>query len=129
MYKTKKEIPVMQSKKRFTPEQKVIILRELLENKLSISQLAEKYGIHVNDIYSWKKKLFENASEIFANTVNKPSKAEDNSSKVLQLEEKLRKRDEAISILLRENKDIHCIGKGRRSWPSPGSTQEKGTDG
>jgi len=96
----------MQSKKRFTPEQKVIILRELLENKLSISQVAEKYGIHVNDIYSWKRKLFENASEIFANTVNKPSKAEDNSSKVLQLEEKLRKRDEAISILLRENIEI-----------------------
>ena len=56
----------MQSKKRFTPEQKVIILRELLENKLSISQVAEKDGIHVNDIYSWKKKLFENASAIYA---------------------------------------------------------------
>ncbi|MCX6149710.1 MAG: hypothetical protein NTX22_04200 [Ignavibacteriales bacterium] len=29
----------------------VIILRELLENSIPISQLAEKYGVHVNDIY------------------------------------------------------------------------------
>ncbi len=96
----------MQTKKRFTPEQKVIILRELLENKLSISQVAEKYGIHVNDIYSWKKKLFENATAIFANTTAKPAKAEESSTKVQQLEEKLRKRDEAISFLLRENIEI-----------------------
>ena len=96
----------MPTKKRFTPEQKVIILRELLENKLSISQVAEKYGIHVNDIYSWKKKLFENATAIFANTTGKPAKSDESSTKVAQLEEKLRKRDEAISFLLRENIEI-----------------------
>ncbi|KAB2939633.1 MAG: transposase [Ignavibacteriales bacterium UTCHB3] len=96
----------MQTKKRFTPEQKVIILRELLENKLSISQVAEKYGIHVNDIYAWKKKLFENAALIFANSAGKPAEARKSSGKVEQLEEKLRKRDEAISFLLRENIEI-----------------------
>ena len=47
----------MSERKRLTAEQKVMILRELLENNVPISQLAEKYSVHVNDIYNWKKKL------------------------------------------------------------------------
>ncbi len=37
---------------------KVLILIELLENKIPINQLAEKYNIHPTDIYNWRKKLF-----------------------------------------------------------------------
>ena len=48
-------------RKIYSPEQKVIIIRELLENNVPISQLAEKYQVHPNDIYNWKKKLFEGA--------------------------------------------------------------------
>ena len=55
----------MSERKRHTAEQKVMILRELLENNVPISQLAEKYNVHVNDIYNWKKKLFESAADIF----------------------------------------------------------------
>ncbi|HRK00452.1 MAG TPA: transposase [Ignavibacteria bacterium] len=44
----------MSEKKRYTSEQKVIILRELLENNTPISQVAEKFNVHVNDIYNWK---------------------------------------------------------------------------
>lgn len=51
--------------KHYSPEQKVLILKELLENNVPISQLAEKYQVHVNDIYNWKKKLFEGAKDIF----------------------------------------------------------------
>lgn len=32
----------MKKRKRYTPEQKVIILRELLENNIPVSELAEK---------------------------------------------------------------------------------------
>ena len=54
----------MSEKKRHTAEQKIIILRELLENNTPISQVAEKYKVHVNDIYNWKKKLFENGTSV-----------------------------------------------------------------
>ncbi|HMQ68234.1 MAG TPA: transposase [Ignavibacteria bacterium] len=60
----------MSEKKRYTAEQKVIILRELLENNTPISHVAEKYNVHVNDIYNWKKKLFENAALVLE---SKPS--------------------------------------------------------
>ncbi|MCZ7615268.1 MAG: transposase [Ignavibacteriaceae bacterium] len=51
MSETKRE------RKFYSPEQKVLILRELLENNIPISQLAEKYYVHPNDIYNWKKSF------------------------------------------------------------------------
>lgn len=51
----------MTKKRRFTAEKKVEVLRELLENKVSMSDLAERYGIHPNSIHQWKKQMFEGA--------------------------------------------------------------------
>jgi transposase-like protein len=42
----------MRQRKHYTPQQKVLILRELLENNVPISQLAEKYEFRPNDIYN-----------------------------------------------------------------------------
>jgi transposase-like protein len=95
----------MKPRRQFTPEQKMIILRELLEEKVPISQLAEKYQIHTNDIYNWKKKLFESASDIFSNSKQKNNKTE-SEEKIQALEEKLKKRDEAISYLLQDNIEL-----------------------
>jgi transposase len=96
----------MKERKHYSAEQKVIILRELLENNVPISQVAEKYGVHPNDIYNWKKKLFESASFAFSskNADNKNTGEKD--KKIKNLEDKLKKRDEAISFLLRENIEI-----------------------
>lgn len=96
----------MKQRKHYTAEQKVIILRELLENNVPISQLAEKYQVRPNDIYNWKKKLFESATDIFT---QKPSNAKQTSAeqkKIEKLQSKLKDRDEAISFLLRENIEI-----------------------
>jgi transposase-like protein len=90
------------SKKKFhTAEEKVLVLRELLENQTPMSQLAEKYGLHVNDIYNWKKKLFEGAAELFnTRSTKNNNKTEEREKK---LEEKLRQKDEVIAELVQEN--------------------------
>jgi transposase-like protein len=93
-------------RKHYSPEQKVIIVRELLENNVPISQLAEKYQVHPNDIYNWKKKLFEGAKELFKSTpVNQKQKTAE-LKRIEKLEAKLRDRDEAIAMLLKENIEI-----------------------
>ena len=92
----------MSKRKHTTPEQKVIILRELLENQTPISQLAEKYQVHANDIYNWKKKLFEQASEEifkFKARVNTDKKEE----KKNLYKQKLQQKDEIIAELVQEN--------------------------
>lgn len=93
-------------RKIYSPEQKVIIVRELLENNVPISQLAEKYQVHPNDIYNWKKKLFEGAKELFRTApVNQKQKTAE-QKRIEKLEAKLRDRDEAIAMLLKENIEI-----------------------
>ena len=90
-----------QNRKHYSPEQKVKILWEHLENQVPLSELAEKYGVHVNDLYNWRKKLVEGAAEIFANRQNVKVTAE--NRKMEQLEEKLRSKDRLISELVEEN--------------------------
>lgn len=96
----------MQQRKHYTAEQKVMILRELLDNNVPISLLADKFQVRPNDIYNWKKKLFESATEIFT---PKPANSRQTSieqKKIEKLQSKLKDRDEAISYLLRENIEI-----------------------
>ncbi len=96
----------MKSRKRYTPEKKIIILRELLENNIPISDLAEKHDVHVNDIYNWKKKLFEGASAIFIPQNKNQKQSTVEQKKISKLESKLKDRDEAIAMLLKENIEI-----------------------
>lgn len=95
----------MKQRKRYPAEQKVMVLRELLENNVPISQLAEKYGLHPNDIYNWKKKLFESATGIFSQQQSNHKQTAE-QKKIEKLESKLKDRDEAISYLIRENIEI-----------------------
>jgi len=96
----------MRQRKHYTAEQKVLILRELLENNVPISQLAEKYEVRPNDIYNWKKKLFESATGIFTKKSAIAKQTSTEQKKIEKLQEKLKDRDEAISYLIRENIEI-----------------------
>ena len=91
----------MSKYKVISSREKVLILRELLENKVPINQLAEKYNIHPNDIYIWRKKLFENAEQLFERKPRGNQKQAADKQK--KLEEKISKRDEVISELVQEN--------------------------
>lgn len=96
----------MKQRKHYTAEQKVIILRELLENNIPVSQLAEKYEVRPNDIYNWKKKLFESATEIFTQKTTNSKQSSAEQKQIEKLQSKLKDRDEAISYLIRENIEI-----------------------
>jgi len=96
----------MRERKHYSPEQKVIIVRELLENNIPISQLAEKYQVHVNDIYNWKKRLFEGAKDIFQSKPGSQKQTTAEQKRIAKLESKLKDRDEAIAMLLKENIEI-----------------------
>ena len=98
----------MSQRRHLSAEQKAIILRELLDNKAPISELSEKYQVHVNLIHRWKKQLFEGAAGLLINKAGKKKKSPSTTElkKIALLEDKLKKRNEAISILLQENIEI-----------------------
>ena len=91
----------MKERRRFSPEKKVEILREVLENNLSITDAAEKYKVHPNMLSRWKKELFENAVSAF--NKNKDTKTNFQTKKIDKLEETLRVRDSLIAELATEN--------------------------
>lgn len=99
-----------EKRKHISAEKKVEILREHLDNKRPISELAEKYGVHPNIISRWKKQMFEGALETFTRKQEKSKKPLER--KIEQLEETVQKRDSAIAWLTQENIDLKKNGDG-----------------
>jgi len=91
----------MSKRKRYTAEEKMKILRDVLEDGKSISQVAEAYGIHPNNILNWRKQLFEGGTQTFQIKRNDiTSKAE--GQRVSALEAKIKHKDEIIAELAGE---------------------------
>ena len=91
----------MGRRKRYTSEEKIKILREVLEDGKSISSVAEVYGVHPNQIMNWRKQLFEGGQQVFQ------IKRTDISEKAIEkqtkaFEDKLRHKDNVIAELAQE---------------------------
>ena len=86
-------------RRRFTPEQKVAIIREHFKKNISAPDICEKYRIHPNQFYHWKKEFFECAVDTFSKKRGKKI----GRDKTTRLEEKLKDRNEVIAELLEEN--------------------------
>jgi transposase-like protein len=91
----------MGKRKRYTAEEKVKILREVLEDGKQISEVAEKYGLSPNNIFKWRKQLFEESLQTFQiKRADISGKAEER--KVTALEDRIKQKDEIIAELAEE---------------------------
>ena len=91
----------MDKRKRYTSEEKVKILREVLEDGKTISGTAEKHGVHPNLIMNWRKQMFENALQLFEIKRSDISeRAQEKQAKAF--EEKLKEKDNVIAELAHE---------------------------
>ena len=88
------------ARKRYSPEEKVRILREHLDNNVSVSELSEQYDLHPGMIRNWKKELFEGAFDTFS---GKHKNRKSKNSKESQLEKKVSSMQEVITELTTEN--------------------------
>jgi transposase len=95
------------TRKNFPAEEKVAILKEHFEKQISVADLCEKYRLHPNQFYRWKKDLFENAADIFITKRGRKRK-----SQTLDLEAKLKERNEVIAELLEENLKLKKFNGG-----------------
>jgi len=87
--------------RRFSSEEKVRILRRHLVEKVAVSDLCDEHHLRPNVFYRWQKELFENGSLAFEH--HGSSHARKLEKKVLALETKLARRNEAIAELMEEN--------------------------
>ncbi len=89
------------TRRHFSPQDKIKILRlHLLEGR-PISELCEEHSIHPTLFYQWQKFFFENGSTVFE---NKGKKGHQRSADQLieRLEHKLRQKDEVVAEIAAE---------------------------
>ena len=88
--------------KKFSPEEKVRLLRLHLIEKEPISDICDRYGINPNNFYKWQKLFFENGATAFTQTGNgrKDSHANKLERQNAQLKAKLSSKDEVIAEIM-----------------------------
>lgn len=88
----------MTKRKKFSPEQKVSILRQHLLEQVPISDLCDRHGITPNMFYRWQREFFERGTAAFERrTDSSQSKLE---AKVSALQSKLASKDEVIAEIM-----------------------------
>ena len=92
-------------KKVFSSEEKALIIKEHLLDKVPMSELCTKYGLPPSTIYTWQSQLFTNASLAFER--KNDAKIGRGASlryekKIEELEKKLVQKNEVVSELMEE---------------------------
>ncbi len=88
------------TRRRFRPAEKSIILKLHLVEGRPISEVCEEHDITPSQFYSWQALLFQNAEKAFdRNCGPKPAASEE---KVKKLEAKIGEKDQVIAELMVE---------------------------
>lgn len=90
------------SRRQFTPDQKIKILREHLLDKVPISEVCEKHQITPTQFYQWQKTFFENGAAAFAKTASSRVSSQ-SEQRITKLEDKLKRKDEVIAEIMAEH--------------------------
>jgi transposase-like protein len=88
-------------RKKYTPEQKVQILKKHLVDRVPLSDLCDQYGLHPTVFYRWQKAFFENGAQAF--NQRKDADKVRLEKKIGSLEAKLSKKHEVLSELMEEH--------------------------
>ena len=90
------------TRKHYTPEQKVAILKRHLVEKTPVSDLCDELGLNPNVFYTWQKQFFENgAAAVFDK--RRGRQVDQRDAKIAKLEAKLVQKNEVLAELMQEH--------------------------
>ena len=86
-------------RRKFLGEERMVILRRHLVDKVAVSDVCDEAGIHPTLFYRWQKELFEHGAAAFGR------RGDDGQNrrlekKVVALEKKLAGKDEVIAEIM-----------------------------
>ena len=92
------------TRRHFTTEQKVALLKRHLADKVPVSDLCNEAELQPSVFYEWQRQLFENLAGAFTTPASEgPSKREKELvAKTQELEAKLAKKDNVIAEISAE---------------------------
>ena len=89
------------TRKHYTPEEKVAILRRHLIEHIPVSDVCEEQALKPTVFYRWQKQFFENGTAAFENKTAPHQSAV--KKKIATLEAKLTRKNEVLSELMEEH--------------------------
>lgn len=95
-----------ESRRHFTPEQKVAALKRHLLEKIPVSDLCDELGISPTLFYHWQKALFEGAHLAFENGRRSKAVEDANVQKIERLEAKLQRKNEVMAELMEAHTEL-----------------------
>jgi transposase-like protein len=93
------------SRRHYTTEQKVAILKRHMIDKVSVSDLCNELELQPSVLYQWQRQVFENLAGAFATpaAANGASKREKElATRAKELEAKLARKDNVIAEISAE---------------------------
>jgi len=87
-------------RKQYSAEEKVVIIRRHLVDKVPVSDLCEEYGLQPTVFYRWQKGFFENGGQAFARVGDRQTAKL--KGRIAELEEKLVKKNEVLGEVMEE---------------------------
>ena len=88
------------TRKHYTGEEKVAVLRRHLLEQEPISKLCDELGLQPTVFYRWQKEFFENGAAAFQSKARPDQQAE--KERIEFLEKKIRRKDEVLAELMGE---------------------------
>ena len=89
------------TRKNYTPEEKVAILKRHLVEKVPVSDLCDELGLHPTVFYGWQRLFFENGTAAFEKTRRRQPDRRD--QRIEKLEGKLAQKNEVLAELMQEH--------------------------
>ena len=94
------------TRRHFSAQEKVAILKRHLLEKIPISNLCDEFGIAPNLFYRWQKDFFENGHAAFENDRKSKAVEDAKERRIELLEAKLHRKNEVLSELMEEHTQL-----------------------
>lgn len=89
-----------QTRRHFTPQEKVAIVKRHLLEAVPVSNLCDEFDINPTLFYQWQRQFFENGHLAFDNGRKAKAVEDAKDHKIQQLEAKLARKNEVMAELM-----------------------------
>ena len=94
------------TRRHFSAQEKVAILKRHLVDKVVVSALCDEFDIYPTQFYTWLKEFFENGHAAFDSGRKSKSTEDAKDRKIEQLEAKMTRKNEVMAELMEAHTEL-----------------------
>ena len=94
------------TRRSYTGEEKAAILRAHLVDRVPVSDLCDRHGLHPTMFYRWQKALFDGAPSALHGRARSDKGKKSQDRKIADLEAKIAKKDLVIAEVMHDYIDL-----------------------